>query len=413
MPPRTRYFWPWALYDLANSSFAVVIQTFVFATYFVNQVAQDKKEGFSLWGLALGLSGAVVAIGGPLIGAYADQGCHRKRWMLFFTVLVACSMILMWFVKPAPEYTLFALVLVSLGTIGSELAYIFYNAMLPELAGFEQIGRWSGWGWGMGYVGGMITLILSLFIFILPSPNETDGIRATFLFSAAWYIFFAFPIFWRIPSLEKKMPALFWKSLHQLWQTFIEVKKYKNIIRFLIARMIFTDALITLFAFGGVYAAAQFDMDEKEVLLFGIDLNIMAGIGALSFAYLDDKLGGRQIIIYSLIGLLFTGLGALLASHVNQFWIFGSLLGIFVGPVQASSRSYLARLAPFELRNQMFGLFALSSKVTSFIGPLAISWVTFITGSLKLGMSTILLFLAFGLILIFGVKRDVKTNSGD
>lgn len=413
----------WALYDLANSAHAAIIQTFVFAAYFVSHVAANKAEGVALWGLALGISGLFVAFGGPVFGAIADQGGGRKKGLASFTAICIGSIALMWFVKPSSAYTGLALVLTGIAAASSDFAYIFYNAMLPELASPGQVGRWSGWGWAAGYLGGMVSLILCLFAFVngpstwLPLDRSTaQEVRVSFLFVAIWFIIFSFPIFLLTPPDEiqkkKTMMALAEDAFLQLKQSFRHIHTYRNIFRFLVARMIFTDALVTLFAFGGVYAAAQFNMEERAILVFGIALNISAGIGAVLFAFYDDLYGGKTMILASLIGLIATGTMAVLARSSPVFWIWGIALGLFVGPAQASSRSYMARMAPAELRNQMFGFFALSAKVTAFLGPICVSWLTYLTGSLRAGMSTIIFFLLVGFLLMLTVKSD-KMNGVD
>ena len=408
----------WALYDWATSAYSVIIVTFVFSSYFVNEVAPDKTEGVTLWGMAIGIAGLLVALGGPLLGAFADQSGRRKLWMAPFTIICIVSTCLLWFVKPSSEYIFLGLFLIVLATVSSEFAYVFYNAMLPELASPKKIGRWSGWGWAMGYAGGMTSLILSLLVFIEASSPwfdlnraNAEDLRATFLLVAVWFTVFAIPFFIFTPHTGKSSPESQWtiikNSLKQLWQTLRQIKVHRNTFHFLVARMIYTDALITLFAFGGVYAAATFNMDEKEVMLFGISLNISAGLGAALFAVLDDYFGGKKMIVASLSGLILAGTVALASVTESQFWTAGLFLGVFVGPVQASSRSYFARIVPVELRNQMFGFFALSAKATAFLGPVTVSWVTYLTGSLRLGMCAIILFLIIGLLILLPVKKDI------
>lgn len=407
----------WVLYDLANSAHAAIIQTFIFAAYFVNDVAINKTSGVSLWGLALSLSGFIVAIGGPILGAIADQSGRRKRWLAFFTYICIISIALMWFVKPSSSYTLLALILLSIAICSSEFAYIYYNAMLPELALPEKIGRWSGWGWAAGYLGGMVSLILCFLAFIhTNSPwiklerSSAEDIRATFLFSALWFLVFSVPIFFCVPESQvkqkKSLLMVVKDSWKQLLQTVQELQAYGNIFRFLLVRMIFTDALITLFAFGGVYAAGQFNMQEEEILMFGIALNVSAGIGAAFFAFFDDLYGGKKMILLSLAGLIFTGSMSLLAQSKVVFWIWGTAVGLFVGPAQASSRSFMARVTPPGLRNQMFGFFSLSAKVTAFLGPMSVSWMTYLTGSIKVGMSPIIFFMFIGFCLMLTIKKD-------
>lgn len=406
----------WALYDFASSSYSSIILTFIFATYFVKSVAPDATNGAADWGFAMGLSGLIVAIGGPFLGTLADQGGGRKRWLGLFTILTALSAFFMWFILPKAACVWPALALATIGSASIEFAYIFYNAMLPELCTPQTVGRWSGWGWAMGYVGGVIALLLCLILFIgrfalIPLDQATgQEERATFIFCSVWYALFAIPIFLFIPPSQKTTPisaALFKNTILQLASTFRQIRSYANIFRFLIARMVFNDALLTLFAFGGVYAASLFNMSEERILYFGLSLNITAGLGAASFALLDDRIGGKQTILIALIGLILTGTAALLAQTEAHFWIAGMLLGLFVGPAQASSRSYLARLAPEHLRNEMFGFFALSARVTAFFGPMLLGWLTYLTASMRLGMASVIGLLVVGLLLMVPVEKDV------
>lgn len=406
----------WLLYDFANSANNVIIQTFIFASYFVSKVAPNKIEGATHWGIALGITGLVVAILGPVLGAIVDQEKKRKKWLVIFTTITVLSIGLMWFVLPSSQYQLMALILVAIAAGASEIAFVFYNGMLPELAPAESLGRWSGWGWASGYMGGIIALLICLLFFIDPilplfnfDSNAATGTRASFLFAALWLAFFSLPIFIFIPfkSVERrKFFEVVQSSLKQLMDFFSTLASQAYLVRFLIARMFFIDALITLFAFGGVYASAQFNMSGKEILLFGIMLNVTAGIGAALFAFIDDLYGGKKVIIAALIGLIISGTLCLVTKEKGEFWFFASMVGLFVGPAQASSRSFFARIVPPKILNQMFGFFALSSRITAFFGPLSVSLVTYLTGSLRLGMGMIIVLLSIGLLLMFRVPAD-------
>jgi UMF1 family MFS transporter len=266
-------------------------------------------------------------------------------------------------------------------------------------------------------VGGVLCLSFCYLAFIQsPSPwiklnvATAADVRASFLFAAIWFFIFALPLFlfFAEESTPQKKKYLYVTrdAFEQVRRSFREIGRHVSIVRFLVARMIFTDALITLFAFGGIYATAQFGMTEQEILIFGIVLNISAGVGAAFFAFLDDLLGGKTMILISLLGLFISSIIALSASTRFLFWIGAIAVGGFVGPVQASSRSYLARVAPLRLRNQMFGFFALSSKVTAFLGPLSVSWITYLTNSLRVGMFSILIFLVIGFFLMLYVEKD-------
>lgn len=405
----------WALYDWANSSFFAVIQTFVFATFFIQSVAENDVVGSNQWGNVISAAGLLIALVGPFLGAIADQMGRRKPWIFAFSLMCIFAVAGLWFVGPSNDYLFLALILIFISTVGSECAIIFYNAMLPNLVSGKKMGRWSGWAWGLGYAGGLVCLVVALFLFInVEQPPfgldkaAAEHVRATFLLVAIWYLIFSIPLFLKTPDEPRtgiginKAVINGWKQLKESIQ---HIRDYKDILRFLIARMIFIDALATVFAFGGIYAAGTFDMDERGVLIFGIGLNLTAGLGAALFAWIDDYLGSRQTILISLIGLIITTTAVLLVASSFWFWAFGLTLGIFVGPVQAASRTYMGRIAPKELQNQMFGLFALSGKVTSFIGPFLVGWLTFAAGSQRIGMSVIIVLFVIGFLLMLKVPK--------
>lgn len=422
-PENKRALWSWALYDWANSAFFTIILTFVFAQYFSVSVIQDEVAGTRAWGNIVGIAGVVIAILAPILGAIADQSGRRKPWLISFTLLCVISSAMLWTVTPDQSQFWTAALWVGLGTLGAEFAFIFYNSMLPDLARPERTGRWSGWAWGLGYVGGIASLVVALYGFI-----EADGtlfnldrdaaehVRATFVLVAVWYLVFALPAFFFIPdrpSTGLSLGAATRAGLAQLKQSIAHVRQYRDIVRFLIARMLYTDGLATIFTFGGVYAAGTFNMSPTEVLQFAIALNVTAGLGALGFAWIDDALGGRNTILLSLVGLGCSAFAILVVDGATAFWIWGMILGIFVGPLQSASRSHLARVAPPHLQTQMFGLFAFSGKATAFAGPLLVGWVTSVTDSQRWGMSTILLFLLIGFVLMLKVPATEARKAED
>jgi len=412
-PTSTVGLWAWAFYDWAGNAFATVIQTFVFAAYFTEHVAPDTISGTTLWGNTLGVAGIIIALGGPILGAIADQVGRSKRWIAGLTCLCVGFTALLWFVRPDPAYVPLAIFLVAVGTIASEFAMIFYNAMLPRLAPPDQIGRWSGWACSLGYLGGLACLGIALLFFIEPfiplfslDAQQGEPVRATCLFAATWFLIFMVPLLLltpETPGKEKTGMEAVREGFKQLQQTFRHVRRYANILKLLIARMIYIDGLATLFAFGGVYAAGTFGMNQHQILLFGISLTITAAIGAAIFAWIDDKIGGKPTILLSLAGLIFPGLFILFVDSMTKFWIMGMVLGLFVGPVQAASRSFLARIAPPALQHEMFGLYALSGKATAFVGPLLAGWVTEWTGSQRGGMATIILLFVIGFLIMLTV----------
>jgi UMF1 family MFS transporter len=412
----------WAFFDWANSAFATVVQTFIFAAYFTNRVAASETSGTTQWGNTLSIAGIIVALIGPVLGALADQGGRRKPWIAVFTVLCVISMASLWFVKPSSSYLRLALILVALGTVTSECAMIFYNSMLPAMVKPDNMGRWSGWGWSLGYAGGLMCLVFCLFAFVkTENPwffldnDSAQNVRAAFVFAAAWHMLFVLPLLLFTPDTRSTGKSLFRAlrdGLQQLRDSIRRIRRYSNIVRFLIARMIYIDGLATVFAFGGVYAAGTFDMNAQQVLIFGIALNVTAGLGAAGFGWIDDRIGPKRTILISLAGLIISGTAILLVHSTALFWTFGLILGVFVGPVQASSRSFLGRIAPEHLRSQMFGLYALSGKATSFIGPLMVGWITAWTCSQRIGMSATIVLFFIGAILMLAVSTSREKVSG-
>jgi MFS transporter, UMF1 family len=407
------------LYDWGNGAFAVLIQTFVFAAYFTGSVALDKTTATTQWGNTIGFTGLAIAILGPVLGAIADQGGRRKPWMAGFALLTAVATGLMWFVMPEHSYVVLALVLVSAGTLGSEVAFIFYNAMLGGLVPAHRIGRWSGWGWACGYGGGLLCLVLALQGLVKDGAwlgvthEHAAHVRWTFVLVAVWFVVFTTPLFLFTPDTKgtgKPLGRAVRDGLGQLGRSLGHLREMAHILRFLIARMIYIDGLATIFAFGGIFAKGTFDMTDSQIILFGILLNVTAGIGAFGFSWIDDWIGSKRTILFSLACVMVAATVVLTAPGVMWFTVSAAVLGIFVGPVQAASRSYYVKVVPPELSNEMFGLYAFSGKATAFAGPLLVAWVTSFashTGweaaSQRIGMSVVLVMFVVGGLLMLTV----------
>ena len=387
--------------------------TFVFAAYFTEGVAATTAEGTAAWGYAVSVSAFAIAILGPVFGAIADNAGRRKPWLMAMTLICAAAAAAIWVVEPDPSFMLIALVLVAVGNAAFETGMVFYNAMLADIAPAGMVGRLSGWGWGLGYLGGLGCLALVLVGFVQTDTpwfgldkQAAEHLRAVGPLVAAWLLVFGVGLFLLTPdkpSTGVRVGAAVGLGMKQLADTFRKVGRYRDIVRFLIARMIYTDGLNTLFAFGGIYAAGSFGFGFEDLILFGIAINVTAGLGAFGFAWLDDRAGPKRVIVVSLIALGFLSVAILLIDSVALFWVLGLALGIFVGPAQSASRSMMARVAPEDMRTEMFGLYALSGKATAFVGPALLAWVTALTGSQRLGMATIVVFLVGGLVLLRGV----------
>jgi UMF1 family MFS transporter len=405
----------WCFYDWANSAFPTVLITFVFAAYFTKGVAADEVSGTSQWGVAMSLSALAVALLGPVMGAIADNTGRRKPWLALFTLIAAVSATMLWTVKPNTAFIVHALFWVALANFGFEMGMVFYNAMLPGLAPSKELGRWSGWGWGLGYMGGLICLGITLVAFVQANiplfgldKSAAEELRITGPFVAVWMVVFALPLFLLTPdktATGKPIGAAIRDGLSALWRTFRRLRDYKESARFLLARMFYADGLNTLFAFGGIYAVGTFNLTFEELILFGIAMNVTAGLGAVAFAWLDDMIGSKVIILISVAGMSVLSGALLLVESQGWFWVFGLPLGLFVGPAQSASRSMMAHMAPEAMRTEFFGLYALSGKATAFLGPALLAWATAAFESQRAGMATILIFFGLGFALLVKVPN--------
>ncbi|MEE8393089.1 MAG: MFS transporter, partial [Rhodospirillales bacterium] len=331
-----------------------------------------------------------------------------------FTVICVAATSMLWFTTPDASMTLWALVFVAIANFAFEMGMVFYNSMLPGLVDKSRIGRVSGWGWGLGYAGGLACLALALVGLVQAETpwfgldrENAEHLRATAPLAAAWLAVFSIPLFWLTPDAPGRglgLAEAVRQGLGDLMTTLGKIRDHANIARFLLARMIYTDGLNTLFAFGGIYAAGTFGMDFSELIVFGIAINLTAGLGAAGFAWADDRFGPKRVIMISVAGLTVLGGCLLVVQSKTMFWVFGLPLGIFVGPAQAASRSMMARLAPRPLVTEMFGLYALSGKASAFAGPALLAWATTAFASQRAGMATILIFFVAGLVLLLPVS---------
>jgi UMF1 family MFS transporter len=411
----------WCLYDWANSAFPTVITTFIFAAYFAQAVAPTPVEGTVLWSRALTVVGLVVAIASPLLGAISDNLGPRKPWILVFSMACAVLTGFLWFVQPSSDFIVLALVLYAAAAITYQFAIVFYDAMLPNIAPGEMLGRISGWGWAVGYIGGLACLVACLWIvkgggaeiFGLDG-DRAEPVRATSLFVGIWFAVFSVPLFLLTPdraATGKTLSEATMLGFKQLRGTLALLRRNPPIARFLLAHMLYTDGLVTLFAFGGIYAAAEFGMEPADILVFGIVLNIAAGAGAAGFAWLDDAIGSKKTILLALAGLILSGTGLVLARADWLFWALAILLGFCVGPAQAAGRSLMARLSPERMETEMFGLYAMAGKATAFSGPFVLGQVVLYSGSQRAGMASVVVFLVLGGLVLLSVREPQSRPS--
>ncbi len=402
----------WCIFGWASDTFPVLITTFVFSTYFIQHIAVDSIIGTYQWANASAIAGLVIAFVGPIFGALADQGGNHKRWLAFFTLCCIVSTAFLWFACPDPVCVDSSLRLFILATIFLEITLIFYNSYLLILAPQDYIGRISGWGWGMGYLGGILALLVILYISVLHPVTWLNAatfgqIRIVGPFSSLWFAVFSLPLFLFVhdtPAKKQKLYRTLQAGLRELVQTLRMLIREKNILLFLIGRMIYTDGLNTLFAFGGIFAAGSFQFTFTDILILGISLNVMAGLGSIALAWVDDKLGSKPTILISLALLTFFSALLLLTHERLWFWLSALALSLFVGPVQAASRSLMVHLTPPKKSSELFGLYALTGRITAFMGPWLFGLATLHFQSQRAGMATILFFFLLGWLLLWRVK---------
>ena len=418
-PIRRREVVSWALYDFANSPFTTLVVTFVYATYFTQAIADDPIHGTALWSRAVTITAIVVALCSPVLGALADRGGFRKLFLVLSTLVCAAATALLYRVLPGE--VVMALVLFVVANVAYEFGTVFYNAFLPDVAPEGRIGRVSGFGWGLGYFGGLVALAAALVTLVQPetpwfgfSTEAGENVRATNLLVAVWFLVFSLPLFVWVKEDKSRVSApgrVVAETLTQLRRTFGEIRRYRQTVRFLVARLIYNDGLVTVFAFGGIYAAETFGFTLEDVLLFGIVINVAAGTGAILMGIVDDRIGGKRTILFSLVGLI--GATALAVTATNEVWLWvaGILIGIFAGPNQSASRSLMGRFVPRAVENEFFGFFAFSGKLTAFIGPLLLGILTDVSGSQRVGVSIVLVLFAIGLALLLTVDEREGTKA--
>lgn len=437
-----RGIWGWMLFDWAAQPFFTVVTTFIFGPYFVSRMASDPAMGQAAWGYGIAAAGFVIAILSPVLGSIADQTGPRKPWIGAFAALQIASLSLLWFA--APGSSLFLVVLCfSLASVAAEFSTVFNDSMMPRLVPKSEIGRISNIAWGLGYLGGMIALIFV--VALLAGSPETgrtiigltplfgldpalgEDARATGPLSALWYLVFILPMFLYTPDARKGIAATsaVRAGLRELKATLFEVRERVGIFRFLVARMLYQDGVNALLALGGAFAAAMFGWSITEIGIFGIILNVVAIFGCLVAARLDTSLGSKVVVMISLVllavatvGIVSTGpgytlfgawqlpgadSGGLFGTPAEKAYIaFGLLIGLAFGPVQASSRSYMARSVTAEESGRYFGIYALAGRATSFAAPFTVATITAASGSPRLGMAAIILFLGAGMWLLAG-----------
>lgn len=443
--------WGWMFFDWAAQPFFTVVTTFIFGPYFVSRMSDDPVAGQAAWGYGVAIAGIIIAILSPALGSIADKTGARKPWIGFFAIIKIISLSLLWFAEPGSSYIWVLLVFIC-ASVAAEFSIVFNDSMMPRLIPAAAIGRISNIAWGLGYLAGMIVLIFVVtclaaspqtgktLIGIEPlwglNPLNGADARITGPIAAIWYFIFILPMFLFTPDQDKGMglKAAMREGLIELKETLHEVRKKAALFRFLIARMIYQDGVNALLALGGGFAAAMFGWSITEIGLFGIILNVVAIFGCGCASFLDSRIGSKSVVLIAILLLLIATLGivstgpdytlygliqfapeagsGLFASGGEKaYLVFGMLIGLAFGPVQASSRSWFARSVEPHEAGRYFGIYALAGRATSFAAPFLVATMTAASGSPRVGMAVLVAFFVVGLYLAFKTPYPAKNSA--
>ena len=418
---RTRLLsWPvlaWGLWDWGSAAFNAVITTFVFTVYLTGSGFGEKAANESALSLGLSIAGAVIALLAPVTGQRADRAGRTVFWLGAYTAVVVAISAALFLVLPRPSYLWLGITLLGIGNIFFELASVNYNGILPQIATKDRVGAVSGLGWGMGYVGGIVLLLILYVGFINPdvgwfgvTADNGLNVRVSMIIAAVWFGLSAIPVLvsqsgrrgrrrrqavledaQRGADREKagleaepaepsqgltarvRRQESIRGSYRRLWRTLVALHRtHPEVLWFLLAAAIFRDGLAGVFTYGGVVAQNTFGFSSGEVLVFAVAANVIAGVATIASGALDDRIGPRRVIIGSLTILVCAGIGVffLHGGGARVFWVLGLVLAGCVGPAQSAARSFLARVIPEGREGEIFGLYATTGRAVSFMAPM-------------------------------------------
>ncbi len=414
----------WSLWDWGSAAFNAVVTTFVFTVYLTSGLFGDSDEVSSQLAFAVAIAGLFIALLAPVLGQRSDRAGRRKFWLGVNTFIVVGITAALWFVEASPSYLVLGLFLIAAGNVFFEIASVNYYAMLSQVSTRANVGRVSGFGWGMGYIGGIVLLAIILVGFIFPTQDGGTGwfgvtsengqnVRAAMLLAAVWFGLSAVPVLIAVPEIPKALsadkPAGFFRSYSLLFRSIAELwRERRAVVTFLIASAVFRDGLSGVFTFGGVLAAVSFGFSSSTVIIFAIAANLVAGIATFVGGIVDDRVGPKPVMVFSLIAMVVCAMFIyfLAAQGAWVFWVFGLALCLFVGPVQSASRSFLSRTIPPGKEGEVFGLYATTGRAVSFLAPLFFGMFVAIGGATLFGIFGIALVILIGLILLIPVKNS-------
>lgn len=416
----------WCLWDTGTSAFSAIMLTFVFTVYLTSSSFGTTEHTSTVLSIGMAAAGVIIALTAPLVGQRSDEPRSRARFLNVNTILLTLFTGLAFFARPEPSFLVFGVAMIAIASIVTEFGQVSYNAMLPALAGPQKIGAVSGWGWGAGYLGGIVALAFVLFGFVQPgflgiATEDALNYRSVALFSAAWVLVFSLPLMLRARSMPYRPIEIaddaaaptrqrgIFASYRELFRTIARVwRRSPATVYFLLSSAIFRDGLAGIFTFGGVLAAGSFGFSMSEVIIFAVVANIAAALGAIVGGKFDDAAGPRAVIVMSLLGIMVAGSALLFWEGSTAFWVCGLALCLFVGPAQAASRTYLGRLCPPGREGEIFGLYATTGRAVSFLAPMMFGVFVTAFGAQIWGILGILCVVGVGLLLLLFTPKPPK-----
>ncbi len=419
----------WTLFDFANTSYSIVVVTFLFAVYFKQTIASGKPIGDFYWSIGTSVSMLITAIISPILGAIADYSAGKKRFLLFFTLLCIISTALLFFLNQGDVVT--ALILFIVANVGFEAGLVFYDSFLPEITSPKNYGRVSGYGFAMGYLGSLTTLAV-----VYPFINQ-NMIKETFPVSALIFLLFAIPIFIFLKDTRKEVTrdmSYLKIGFNRVLNTVTHLRNYKNLALFLLSYFFFIEGVNTVIFFSGNYASTTLNFSMGELIVFFIIVQTTAIVGSLLFGILADAYGQKKSLVFSLLIWIFTIVFAFITSSENNpfvkgisgllsipapdlvrysFYGVGLLAGSVMGATQSTSRSLMSRLTPFDKKTEFFGFYSFFGKSSAILGPLVFGFVSYLTGQQRIAILTICIFFVVGLIILTKVNepKDIKETA--
>ncbi|GMA32542.1 MFS transporter [Litorihabitans aurantiacus] len=394
-----RVLFAWGLWDWGQQTFNTVMLTFVFSVYITTGVAADEATGTAALSGAQTWAGVIIALVCPLMGVLADRYGRRRRLLGISTLGLVLAMASLFWAEPDPSYLTFAVIMLAVASVISEIATVFYNGMLLQIATPSTFGRVSGMGWGLGYLGGLVALVACLFLFVL--GRDSPAIQPVALLSAAWTAVFCLPLLIMGPNTApaagtEKFSVV--GAYRDILRRIVDLWRHqRSLLHFFVASAIFRDGLGAVFAFAGIIAAGSFFFSEEEVIYLGIAANLVAGISTWALGRADDRLGPRVVIVAGLAVLVVTCTAVFLTTSQAAFWVCAVVISVCVGPVQSASRSMLARMTPPGRENENFGLYATTGRAVSFLAPFAFTVAIAVGDTQKAGILGIVVVLVLGL----------------